>query len=124
MLLVQIFGGLSGWRHVLAEARRVLRPSGALMLGRTMTPPDGIDARMKRQLDDNPRQARRRAEAEKHARGRRKLAGIEQAASHTRVTAATWTAERTPRGFIERHSTGARFSALPEEIKDAGPARA
>ena len=116
VLLVQIFGGLRGWRHVIAEARRVLRPSGALIVGRTITPPDGIDARMKRQLDMilgrlgvEPKQKNTRADAESWL--------TSNASSHTRVTAATWTAERTPRGFIERHSTGARFSALPEAIK-------
>jgi hypothetical protein len=34
------------------------------------------------------------------------------------VTAATWNADRTPRGFLTRHATGARFSRL------LGPARA
>jgi len=33
------------------------------------------------------------------------------------VTAATWTATRTPSGFIERHSGGARFTQLPAPAK-------
>src|SRR5437899_1897189 len=39
------------------------------------------------------------------------------------VAAATWDAERTPRGFLERHRTGARFSLLPEPIKDEALSR-
>ncbi len=116
VLLVQIFGGLRGWRHVLAEARRVLRPAGALIVGRTVTPPDGIDARMKRQLDAilgtlgiEPKGKNTRADVESFLKS--------NARSETRATAATWTAARRPNGFIERHSTGARFSALPEQIK-------
>ena len=34
VLLIQVFGGLRDWRPLLAEARRVLRPAGALILGR------------------------------------------------------------------------------------------
>src|SRR5262249_45783034 len=49
-MLIQIFGGLRGWRRVVAEARRVLRPTGALVLGRTAAPVDGVDARMKQRL--------------------------------------------------------------------------
>jgi len=33
------------------------------------------------------------------------------------MTAARWTASRTPRGFMERHGTGARFWALPASVK-------
>jgi SAM-dependent methyltransferase len=78
VLLVQVFGGLEDWRRFLGEARRVLRPSGPLILGRGVLPDDGVDARMKIRLD----------------------------------------AIRTPRRFIERHRLGARFSQLPEPVKD------
>jgi demethylmenaquinone methyltransferase/2-methoxy-6-polyprenyl-1,4-benzoquinol methylase len=37
ILMVQVFGGMRGWRRVLAEARRVLRPRGALLIGRVVT---------------------------------------------------------------------------------------
>src|SRR4051812_19578616 len=43
IMLIQVFGGLRGWRRVLAEARRVLRGAGVLVLGRTVAPPDGLD---------------------------------------------------------------------------------
>jgi hypothetical protein len=34
------------------------------------------------------------------------------------VTAAAWAAERTPRAFLERHATGARFSVLPPPVQN------
>jgi SAM-dependent methyltransferase len=111
---------VSGARRVLAlldEAQRVLRPAGVLILGRTIASPHGVDGRMKERLSallsdmDASRDASSgREEAE---------AVLATAASHAeRVVAATWPVERSPRGFLERHRTGARFSALPEPVKD------
>ena len=51
VMLIQVFGGLTDWRQFAAEVRRVLRPGGATVIGRTATPHEGVDARMKRQLD-------------------------------------------------------------------------
>ena len=34
------------------------------------------------------------------------------------MIAAAWNADRTPRGFLDRHPTGVRFSALPEPLKE------
>src|SRR5262249_25741198 len=47
VILIQVFSGARGWRPLLEEARRVLRASGALIVGRTIAPEDGIDAHMK-----------------------------------------------------------------------------
>jgi hypothetical protein len=33
------------------------------------------------------------------------------------LTAASWITERTPRGFIERHRGGARFSVLADAVR-------
>jgi ubiquinone/menaquinone biosynthesis C-methylase UbiE len=122
VLLIQVFGGMRGWRRVLGEARRVLRPSGAVILGRAVAPADGLDARLREQLalilgelGVTPDKKNTREEAQ------RWLAA--EAARSTRVVAATWNAERTARAFIERHRTGARFSDLPEVVKDAALAR-
>ena len=116
VMLIQVFGGLRGWRRFIAEARRVLRPAGALIVGRTSLPPDGLDARMKQRLAEildalGVRQDRPNARDD-----------VEHwlkpnASSSENIIAATWTASRTPRGFIERHGTGARFSALPASVK-------
>ena len=51
VLLVQVFGGMDEWRPFVDEVLRVLRPAGALVLGRTAMPEDGVDGRMKARLD-------------------------------------------------------------------------
>lgn len=117
VLLVQVFGGLEDWRRFLGEARRVLRPAGALILGRGVLPDDGVDARMKERLDavlaemgvDHGKKNTR-----EHAQ---RWLGSTGRGGDPRVVA-TWDGERTPRRFIERHRTGARFSQLPEPVKD------
>jgi ubiquinone/menaquinone biosynthesis C-methylase UbiE len=116
VLMVQVFGGLKRWRALLEEARRVLRTSGALMLGRTLTSADGIDTRMKLQLahllgeDAAPdEQQNAREQAERH------LAAT--ASATAQIEAARWNATRTPRGFIDRHAAGTRFSRLPFKLR-------
>lgn len=117
VLLIQVFGGLRGWRRFIAEARRVLRVAGAMIVGRTNMPPSGIDARMKQRLAEilgelgaEQDRANARDDVERW---------LGSNARHSEsVTAATWTASRTPRGFIERHGGGARFSALPAQIRE------
>jgi SAM-dependent methyltransferase len=116
IMLIQVFGGMRGWRRVLTEARRVLRGAGVLVLGRTLAPPEGLDARMKQQLAlllEEIGAPTDRTNTREGAQG-----WLEHEARRTRLVAATWTARRTPRGFIERHRTGARFSALPQPVKD------
>jgi SAM-dependent methyltransferase len=119
VLLIQVFGGIDDWRTFTAEVRRVLQPSGAILTGRTRAPEDGVDARMKRQLDGivgtRPGGANRREDIER-------LLGASAADTERRVVG-TWTAERMPRQFIARHRAGARFSALPESAKDDAMAR-
>jgi SAM-dependent methyltransferase len=118
VMLIQVFGGLRGWRSFLAEARRVLRARGALVLGRSVMPTDGVDARMKERLasvltemgvEPDPKNAR---DDVQHWLETTATGGAP-------VVAATWTADRSPRGFLDRHPTGVRFSVLPEPIKDA-----
>ena len=116
VLLVQVFGGLAGWRKVITEARRVLRSNGAVVVGRTQMPGDGTDSRMKQQLAailEAPGCGQRRANARDDVM--EWLAA--NACSHDIVTAAAWTATRTPRGFIDRHAAGARFARLPESLR-------
>lgn len=116
VMLIQVFGGMRGWRRLLVEARRVLRGAGVLVLGRTLAPPDGLDARMKQRLAlllDEIGAPADRTNTRQDAQG-----WLEQEAHGARLVAATWTAKRTPRGFIERHRTGARFSALPAPVKE------
>jgi ubiquinone/menaquinone biosynthesis C-methylase UbiE len=117
VMLIQIFGQLRGWRQVLAEGRRVLRPTGALFVGRSVAPATGLDAQMKQHLalilsgmDVRLDVANAREDV---------LRWLNAAAeSNARVLAATWDAERTPREFLERHRTGASFSVLPVAVKE------
>jgi SAM-dependent methyltransferase len=116
VLLVQVLSGVPGWRHMLTDAMRVLRPAGALIAGRVVAPDDGIDARMKSHLaailaamDIHPYRDKPRDDA---------MAWLARAMpGRTVVVAADWTAERTPRAFLERHGGGARFSVLPDAVK-------
>jgi SAM-dependent methyltransferase len=110
VMMIQVFGGLRGWSRMIEEARRVLRP---LILGRTVAPADGLDARMK-QL------ASFLGEADTHGNVRENVRRClaARASSLERVVAAAWDAERTARGFLARHRTGARFVQLPEAIRE------
>jgi ubiquinone/menaquinone biosynthesis C-methylase UbiE len=118
VLLVQVLSGVPGWRQLLADALRILRPGGALVVGRVVAPEDGVDARLKAHLatilaemDTNPYRGTSRQDA---------LAWLGQTLPDAAiVTVGTWIAQRTPRGFIERHGSGVRFSALPEAIRQA-----
>jgi ubiquinone/menaquinone biosynthesis C-methylase UbiE len=116
IMLIQVFGGMRGWRRLLVEARRVLRGAGVLVLGRTLAPPDGLDARMKQRLALLLGETG--APADRTNTRQDAQDWLEREARGTRLVAATWTARRTPRGFIERHGTGARFSALPAPVKE------
>ena len=117
VLLIQVFGGLEDWRPFVGEARRVLRSRGTLVLGRGAMPEDGVDARMKERLDAilaDMSVAHERQNAREHVQ--RWLGSAARGGEP--VAAAAWDAERSPRGFLDRHRTGARFSLLPEPIKD------
>ena len=115
VMLVQVFGGMSAWQAFAGEVQRVLRAPGAVLIGRTATPESGVDARMKRQLGvilegTRPREGNARENIEQM---------LGAAATHReRQVVASWSAQRTPRQFIARHRTGARFAALPDAMKD------
>jgi ubiquinone/menaquinone biosynthesis C-methylase UbiE len=116
VLLVQVLSNVPAWRDVLLEAVRVLSAGGAIVLGQTVGPPDGVDARMRDRLAGilGPVSARPGASRED---SRAWLAGA--ARGHARSVAATWSQPRTPRGFLDRHAAGARFGALPAETREA-----
>jgi ubiquinone/menaquinone biosynthesis C-methylase UbiE len=121
VMLIQVFGGMRRWRDVLAEAQRVLRPAGALVVGRTVAPADGIDEQMKQRLAailDDIGAGSQRMNVREDA-----LHALERIARSTRFEAAAWIAARTPRAFLERHRTGARFAALRARIKDEALSR-
>lgn len=86
------------------------------MIGKTVGPSDGVDARMKERLDAILLDLGVPAEEKKAGKA---LAWLESVAEETRVeTAASWTSERSPRGFLDRKPTGAKFSVLPADIRE------
>lgn len=117
VILIQIFGGMHDWRRLITEARRVLRSAGALVTGRSVAPENGVDAQMKQQLafllgamgvEQNATNVRQDVQR-----------WLEQSAANSaHVITAAWDAKRTPRGFLERHRTGAQFSTLPSVVKE------
>lgn len=114
VMLVSVVGGARGWRRLLAEARRVAR--GVIVVGKTVGPADGVDARMKQQLAAILEEL---GVPPEEKRGDKALAWLESTASEKRVvTAASWTANKSPRGFLDRKPTGAKFSELPAEIQE------
>ena len=118
VMLMQVLSGAQDWQGLLSEVRRVLQPAGTVVIGHTTNPPDGVDAQLKRQLRTilegmdiawhEPNRARKQS-----------LAWLESSATRrAQTTAATWRAERTPREFLIRHRTGARFIALPLAVQE------
>lgn len=118
VLLMHVLSGIDKWRNLLGECVRVLKPGGFVAVGHVTGSMAGIDARMKRQLNYIlealgvvSRNARKSREEP--------LVWLHSAASRgTQVTAATWTAQRTARQFLDRHRTGARFSSLPVKVRE------
>ena len=115
VLLVQVLSGTGHWRDLLAEVLRVLRPDGALFVGQSMAPENGIDVRMKQRLAEilaemnvHPYQRKSKEDA---------FGWLERHASLTTRQVAHWPMSRTPRQFVERHGTGARFSALDPAVQ-------
>jgi ubiquinone/menaquinone biosynthesis C-methylase UbiE len=116
VLLVQVLNKAEGWRDLLTETIRVLRPDGIVVAGRAVAPEDGVDAQMKDQLaaildamDVHPYRGKYREDA---------MGWLARTLPDPEiVVAASWIADRTPRGFQERHAGGARFSVLPEPVK-------
>ena len=116
VILIQVFGGLRDWRPFLDEAQRILRTAGALIIGHSVVPANGVDAQMKQRLASllsemgvEPDQKNARAEAQHWLESTAKRG--------TRAVATAWNIDRTPREFLDRHRTGARFSVLPDRIK-------
>jgi ubiquinone/menaquinone biosynthesis C-methylase UbiE len=117
VLLIQVFGADQSWRQLATEARRILRSPGVLVIGQSTMPPNGLDEQMKRRLGSFLDQMAVPFYSMK-PRGDVQHWFELSAQSATRLVAAEWNADRTPRGFLSRRGTGARFAALPPPIKE------
>ena len=117
VMLMQVLSGAGSWQGILNETRRVVRTPGVVVVGHTVSSPEGMNAQLKHQLNlileemnvvrHQPQQARQA------------LAWLESSASRRlHLCAASWTANTTPREFLARHRTGARFTALPASIQE------
>jgi ubiquinone/menaquinone biosynthesis C-methylase UbiE len=118
VLLMQVLSGVSDWRSILDEARRVLRSGGVVAVGHIIHAESGIDAQLKRRLNLILEELRvvwhRPQESRKQA-----LAWLESAAMrHVHTQAASWSVTATAREFLLRRPTGARFSALPVAVQE------
>ena len=118
VMLMQVLSGAQDWQRLLHEVRRVLRAHGVVVVGHTATPSEGVDAQLKRRLSEILREMGIAWHEPQKAR-RQSLAWLESSsASHSHLTATSWTAERTPQEFFVRHRTGARFAALPAAVQE------
>jgi ubiquinone/menaquinone biosynthesis C-methylase UbiE len=117
VLLIAVFGNLADACPLVDEARRILRPHGIVIVGRTAAPEDGIDERLKQRLD---RLLHQRMPQSRRRNGREEAASYlaATASSTTEQIIASWTVERSPRAFLERHAGGARFSRLPRPARE------
>ena len=116
VMMIQIFGGMRGFPLLVSEARRVLRPSGAVILGRTLAAENCIDARLRQRLALILSEIGIDPGHNFHDEVGQALNSVARSAQV--VVAASWRADRTAREFLERHRTGARFSVLPEPVKE------
>jgi ubiquinone/menaquinone biosynthesis C-methylase UbiE len=117
-MLIRVFGGMRDWRRLLGETRRVMRQSAVLFLGRAVAPADGVDALMRQQLDLLLAQMGvRLVGCNTREQAQRWIEAAAQCSS--RLSVAAWHTQRTPRGFLDRHATGAQFSSLPPAVKGA-----
>jgi ubiquinone/menaquinone biosynthesis C-methylase UbiE len=117
VMLIQVFGGLHGWRQVLAEVKRVLRPRGLVLVGQSTRPPAGIDAQLKWKLSNILDGLGIRSD-QRNVRDEVLRALLAVSEVDIRIVAAQWDAELTPNRFINRHQKGAFFSKLPPPIKE------
>jgi ubiquinone/menaquinone biosynthesis C-methylase UbiE len=116
VMLIQVIGGARGWRRLVAEARRVLHGNGSLVIGKTVSPTDGIDARLKARLAEILEELGVQADEKQAGKA---LGWLESVAREKRVVvAASWISERSPRGFLDRKPTGAKFLELPLAVRE------
>jgi ubiquinone/menaquinone biosynthesis C-methylase UbiE len=118
VMLMQVLGGARNWRGLLGEARRVLRPGGAVVAGHRVAPAAGVDAQLKKRLAAILETMGVERHQGKQSRDQALAWLGSSAALRLHLRAATWERNPTPREFLVRHRSGARFAALPYAVRD------
>lgn len=118
VMLMQVLGGAGNWRGLLSEARRVLRPGGAVVAGHRVAPAAGVDGQLKKRLAAILETMGVERHQGKQSRDQALAWLGSSAAVRLHLRAATWERNPTPREFLVRHRTGARFAALPGAVRD------
>jgi ubiquinone/menaquinone biosynthesis C-methylase UbiE len=117
VMLMQVLSGTHNWRNLLYETVRVVARGGSVVVGHTVAPETGVDGRMKLQLA----LILEEMGVASHSSGKSREKSLDWlrtvSSRRTQTTAASWTARRTAREFLDRHSSGARFSALPTAVQ-------
>jgi len=116
VLMMHVLGA-GNWRALLPEAQRVLQRGGLLAIGKTETPADGIDAKMRSRLAEliagmgirEPSRDRGLMNEWLRARTSR----------HLEIRPTQWTVARTPREFFLRKRSAARFASLPADTQES-----
>jgi len=118
VLLFHVLSGMDDWRGVLKEVSRVLRPHGCVVVGQTAGPEMGLDVQLKRRL--TAILSEMQVEPHRPEKPRREaLAWLDSSfARHVHSTATSWKIHTTPQEFLLRHSSGARFAALPAPVRE------
>ena len=118
VMLMQVLSGAGNWRGLLREARRVLRPGGAVVVGQREAPAGGVDAQLKKRLAAILETMGVERHQGKQVRDQALAWLGSSAALRLHLRAATWDRNPTPRQFLVRHRSGARFAALPDAVQD------
>jgi ubiquinone/menaquinone biosynthesis C-methylase UbiE len=118
VLLMQVLSGAHNWRNLLSETVRVIVPGGFVAVGHTATQQQGVDSQMKRQLNQILEQMGTAPPEPKKSQQQALEWFYAGASWRSHTTAASWTAKRTAREFIDRHRSGARFSILPAAVQE------
>jgi ubiquinone/menaquinone biosynthesis C-methylase UbiE len=115
VLMVQLLTA-QNWPPLLAEANRVLQSQGVLAIGKTKGPPDGVDAMMRDRLEklvsgmgmSEPSSDRGAMTEWLKANSSRQL----------KLRPIDWVEDRTPRDFIHRKQSAARFASFPADLRE------
>ena len=82
-------------------------------------PPEGVDAALKTQLSAILEDLGMGSDQGKRCCDNVLVSLESSARRRLNVIAASWQTDRTPKQFLERHRTGARFATLPSSIQKA-----